>query len=426
MADPDSGGLARRVSEPTNPAGEPAAISRPNLIPFAGAALLFAIALLWATTRNDFQDFFIYRIGSVIALKGETPYDVPKVREFVAAQYPDPEPKFDSLVRNCGYFPPPLALVLYAPFAAVPWPVAKVLWAVATLLAAVAVTKLPDLFRRPGDPPRPAAGFWQFFPVVLALNTMTIAIVVVGQTTLVFIAAVAAGQWCFERKREVLGAFLWSIPFIKPHLALPLILLAWYLGGWRRAGLVLAFVAALNLLGAWMVGPNPVAELRTYFAYVPSAHKEVLYNRAELNPQISSWNRLWFAYTGRLVELTIVTTVAGYLVWFGLVAGRCALAKEMPSPAWAACAAVAGGLLCCQVLGYELLLFTVAVPWLRDLWAAGYRVRVALGVALIVFEFFVTPSVFQAVGLESVRPLGVALFAALVLAGPVDPRPRAT
>ncbi|HUR55167.1 MAG TPA: glycosyltransferase family 87 protein, partial [Gemmataceae bacterium] len=367
-------------------------------------------------------DFFIYRIGAVIALKGETPYDVPKVRALVAEQYPDPEPKFDSFVNNCGYFPPPLALVLYAPYALLPWPAAKLLWAATTLFAAWAVTKLPGLFRRPGEPAPPVTGFWQFVPILLVLNTMTIAIVVVGQTTLVFIAAVAAGQLCFERKREVLGAFLWSIPFVKPHLALPLILLAWYLGGWRRAALVLGVVGALNLIGAAMIGSDPVTSLRAYFDYVPSAHKEVLYNRAELNPQIASWNRLWFAYTGNLVELTIVTTVAGYLVWFGLVAGRCALANEMPSPSWAACAAVAGGLLCCQVLGYELLLFTIAVPWLRDLWAAGYRQRVGLAILLIVFEFFVTPSIFTPIGLESARPLGVALFALLVLSGPVNPR----
>jgi hypothetical protein len=109
-------------------------------------------------------------------------------------------------------------------------------------------------------------------------------------------------------------------------------------------------------------------------------------------------------------------------VWFGLVGARCALANEKPSPAWAACAAVAGGLLCCQVLGYELILFTIAVPWLRDLWAAGYRVRVGLATALIAFEFFVTQSIFVPLGLESTRPLGVALFGLLVLVGPVNPR----
>ena len=394
---------------------------RPNLIPLAGVVLLYLYAMMIAVASNNFQDFFIYRVGAVIALKGETPYDVPKVRALVAEQFPDPDAQPDSLVNNCGYFPPPLALVLYLPFAAVPWPAAKLLWAATTLFAAWAVTKLPGLFLRPGEPAPPVAGVWQFVPIVLVLNTMMIAVVVVGQTTLVFVAAVAAGQLCFERGRNALGSLLWAIPFIKPHLALPLILLAWYIGGWRRAALVLGCVAVLNLIGAAMVGPDPITALRAYFDYVPNAHKEVLYNRAELNPQIASWNRLWYAYTGQLVELTIVTTVAGYAVWFGLVAGRCALAAEWPSPSWAASAAAAGGLLCCQVLGYELLLFTLAVPWLRDLGAAGYRWRVGLGVGLIVFEFFVTQSIFKPIGLESTRPLGVALFALLVLVGPINP-----
>ena len=73
--------------------------------------------------------------------------------------------------------------------AAVPWAVAKLLWAATLLFAAWAVTKLPGLFLRPGQVAPPTTGFWQFLPIVLVFNTMTITIVLVGQTTLVFLAA---------------------------------------------------------------------------------------------------------------------------------------------------------------------------------------------------------------------------------------------
>ena len=55
-------------------------------------------------------------------------------------------------------------------------------------------------------------------------------------------ACVAAGLLCFERGRPYLAAVLWAIPFVKPHLAIPLIPLAWYLGGWRPAALLVALV----------------------------------------------------------------------------------------------------------------------------------------------------------------------------------------
>jgi hypothetical protein len=328
-------------------------------------------------------------------------------------------------VNNCGYFPPPLAILVYAPFALVPWPAAKVGWAVVTLFAALTVARLPDQFRRRGDPPGGQSLVWWLVPVALVLNPLAIATVVVGQTSLLFVGCVAAGQWCFERGRLWAGAALWAVPFVKPHLALPLILLAWYLGGWRRAAAVLAVVAGLNLLGATVAGGSPLA-LKDYLDYVPVAHKEVLYNRAELNPQITSWNRLLFSLGGPLVELTVVTTAAGYLVWFGLVAGRCAAAGERPSPAWAVAAAAVGGMLCCQVLGYETLALALTVPLIRDLFAAGWRVRGTLAVLLLLLQQIPREPLgpLGPLGIDFHRPLGVALFAALLLVGPVAPKPR--
>ena len=56
--------------------------------------------------------------------------------------------------------------------------------------------------------------------------------------------------------------------FVKPHVALPLIPLAWYLGGWRRAAGLVAVVAALTLVGATLAGGSPLF-LRDYLAFLP-------------------------------------------------------------------------------------------------------------------------------------------------------------
>ena len=43
------------------------------------------------------------------------------------------------------------------------------------------------------------------------------------------------GESAYQAGWRRLAGLLWAIPFCKPHLALPLVPLAWYLGGWRRA-----------------------------------------------------------------------------------------------------------------------------------------------------------------------------------------------
>jgi hypothetical protein len=419
---------AQKPTQPTPlPEGRGTSDSRlPALLPFVAAGLLLLIALHYARNPDLNRDLFIYRLGAVLGAHGDWPYDVPKVRKIVAEQFPDPDPKPDSFVNNNGYFPPPLAIVVYLPFAMLPWEVAKVAWSVVMFLAALMVARLPGAFREPGAPPDDNSLVWRAVGVMLVLNYVSVAIIAVGQTPLLFVGCVVAGQWCFDRGGRAglwLGALLWAVPFVKPHLALPLIPLAWYLGGWKRAAALVVMVGALNLLGATLAGGSPL-KLKDYLDYVPTAHKEVVYNRAEMNPQITSWNRLLFSLGGPLVELTIVTTVAGYLVWGGLVLGRCAAAGERPSRAWALAATAVGGMLCCQVLGYETLGLVLTVPWLRELFATGRRWQGIAGCLLLLLQQF-SRETFEPIGIDFHRSLGVMLFAVLVLIGPVAPKPRA-
>lgn len=398
-------------------------------VPVVAAFLFFAFALLQAVKTDHARDFFIFRLGAELAARGQNPYDVPKVQARVAGHYTADDAK--EFRENCGYFLPPLALLAFLPFAVLPWAAAKVAWAVANGLAAYFIARLP-LMLRPADSPPPGVLVWAVAPVVLVLNPLTLAIVFVGQFTVVFVGCVAAGLLAFERGKPYLAALVWTLPFVKPHLAIPLIPLAWYLGGWRPAAALVALVGVLNLAGAWVAGGSPLF-LKDYFEYLPTAREVVAYNRVEMNPTITSWNRLLYAAGGPLVELGAVGIVAGYLVWFGLAVGRCAVGNVVPSAAWAAAVCAAGGVLCAQVLVYELLFLAVAVPWTRDLFASGHRPRGWLAVGLLAFQ--IVPLTIAQVaphraviglGFTAYHSFGVALFALLVLAGPVAPREAAS
>ena len=393
--------------------------------PFLAALLLFAFALTQAGRTDTFPDFFIYRLGAQLAARGENPYSIPKVREHVAVQFPGDSAR--EFVDNCGYFLPPLAILVFLPFAALPWAAAKVAWAAAVGVAGFFIAKLPVLAESPderpgtaGDNSAPPVPVWLLWvvPLVLVGNKLTLEVVRVGQFTPVAVGCVAAGLWAFGWNRWAVGAALWVVPFVKPHLALPLVPLAWVLGGWRPAALLVALVGGLNLAGAWLAGGSPLF-LRDYFDFLPTARDAVAYNRVELNPEILSWNRLLFAAGGPLIELGIVGVLAGYLMWFGLVVGRCAMAGARPSAAWAVAASAVGAVLCAQALAYEALFLLLVVPWVRDLFAAGDRVRGSLAVALLALHM-IPYRVMSDIGIEVHHPLGVVLLAALVLAGPTS------
>lgn len=384
-----------------------------NRAALAAAGLVFAFALLRALAFNSQPDLFIYRLGAELGLRGESPYDIAVIRKAVADQFPDPDAGPDSFVNNCGYFLPPAAVLVYAPLTPLPWRDAKVVWAFICGLAAFALTKLPRLF---GAPPSESAVWTVLVPVLLVVNFLTLAIIQVGQSTLLVVGCIALGQLCFEKGRPLPGVLLWSVAFIKPHLALPLLPLAWYLGGWKRAAGLILVVALENVLGAILISGTPLV-LRDYLDFLGSGHKAVVFNLAERNYEITSWNRLLFISTGKLIEQTAPITLAGYLIWFGLLIGRCALGNVRPTVAWAAAAAAAGSVFCPQVLGYEVLMLALAVPWIRELAAADRKLPAALAALLLIAELVPFP-VMESIGITIHRPLAVALFALLVLAFP--------
>ena len=428
---------ARRTAPPTcSPLIPPALLA---YLPAALAAgVVFAVALYQGLATKNPRDFFIFRLGAQFVLRGENPYDLQAFQQQVAAAYPEGDASTREFVTNCGYFLPPQTLVVFLPLAAVPAPLAAVGWAVALGAAAFCVARLPDRLRQDGSPP---LGFLARYvaPLVLVLNPLTLVVVVLGQMTLLSAGCVAAGLWCIERRRPYLAAVLWVLPFMKPHVALPLLPLLWYLAGWRPAVLLLVLVAAMNLLGATLVGGSPLF-LVDYVDALSAAHKTVMYNRVESNPRIVSWNGLLYAAGGPIVEQTVVTTLTGYLIWFGLAVARVAVAGVRPPTAWIVAVAAVGSVFCPQVLVYELFLLVLLAPWLRDLFAsvvvslrettphaerADYTEQFASGhrfvgwlAIVLLAEQLIPPQVMIRLGFNIPPSLGIALLAALVLVGP--------
>ncbi len=324
---------------------------------------------------NHHQDLFIYRAGALLGLRGGSPYDQAALVELVRNQYPGD----DALAENCGFFLAPQAVVVFAPFAALPWPVAKAAWSLLSFgLAGLAVWKLPAFTTSPEW----ARRFVPLAAVGFLLNPTALMGMPVGQTSLLFFACIVLGESAYQSGWRRLAGLLWAVPFCKPHLALSLIPLAWYLGGRRRAVELVVWVGVLNLLGGLLSTGSPLL-LRDYLHHLAAAHKAVIFNRVGLNFQITSWNRLLFGWTGTEIDLSAATTLAGYAAWSALVLGRVWFAGQRPTAAWATAVAAVGALLCCQVLAYELVLLGLVVPHVFNLAAAGRRGWVLVFLSLL-------------------------------------------
>ncbi|OWK44985.1 glycosyltransferase family 87 protein [Fimbriiglobus ruber] len=420
---------------------------RAPLLVAAIALSAVALNLRPAFFDNDFEDLFIYRAGAGLGLKGESPYRTEAISALVAGQYPN----YTSFIENCGFFLSPVAIVVFAPFAGLPWPAAKLAWSLLCFGgAALAVWKLPAFAADDGR----ADGWPRLGRLAVACallwNPTTYISMVVAQTPLFLFTCVVLGEAAYRAGWRRAAGLLWACAFIKPHLALPLLPLAWFLGGWRRAAEVVAWVGGLTLLGCWVSTGSPWLTV-DYLEYLDAWHKQVLFNRAELNPQITSWNRLLIATGNPVVELSTKTTLAGYVVWAALVAARVRVASGLtpapllavitigtlavagivsgtlvgyaicgacgvaqlwtagsrPTRAWALAAAAAGSLVCCQVLGYEMVLLGLTAPHVLDLIAARrWGAAAVLGSGLMISS--ITHDAFQTATEIARLPPGVA------------------
>jgi hypothetical protein len=233
---------------------------------------------------------------------------------------------------------------------------------------------------------------WAFIVLVVWLNPITMPSMIVGQTSLLFLGCLALGQYTFENDSPRLGCFLWSILFLKPHIALPFFVLAWVLGGWRRAAGIALAVFLWNVLGGLIVTGSLEGSyrlFRVYLEFVGAGHKTVIYNLVGENFQIPSWNRIIAATGGPAIDLTIWMTLAGFATWGLLIVGRLrlsgTLSRDRLDPAYLVAVTAVGAIFFAQVLANEMLLLGLLAPLILQHFDAGRKRDAYALIAILLF-----------------------------------------
>jgi len=316
--------------------------------------------------ENEHHDLFIYTSGARLALKGETPYNIDAIHEMVAQQYPDDE----VIQNNSGFFLSPQALLVLAPFASLPWMAGKAAWCTVmfclTLLTAWQLIRLTEETLHP----------WLAFSIAMwvAFNWMTMAIYNVGQTGLLMLSCITLGEVLWRSGWKRFSAILWAVAFIKPHIAIALIPLAFALDGWKRALEVAFWAGVLNLITGLVFFGKPLFIL-DFVKFVEQGHQTVEFNRLVLNKQILSWNRIYFSLGGEGFEMGITRTFLGFLIVSVVVFIRQRIAGEY-SRQWLLACAGGSMVVCCQVLACELTALFLALPYLaQNLVSPSWRSR---------------------------------------------------
>ncbi len=335
---------------------------------FLATLFVILIAGFWsgriALLENHQEDLWIYSSGSYFGFQGLTPYNTEQMHARVAERWGG-DPNLDG---NNGFFLSPLAMLVFAPFAFVPWTFAKVLWCASMIAIGIAAAwSLRTISAR-----QLPHGFTAIAVLAIFLNPLGMFVLVVGQTPFMILGFVVLGQVAYARGYTRIGCCLWGLAFFKPHIALPLLPLAWAISGWRRAWEVAIWAGALNVLAGIVTLGDPLF-LREYLAYLPQGHKAVEFNRVELNQQITSWNRQIIAHGGPIFELGAIGTLGGYAVVLFLVAARGYWSSRRVRPSWLFAMAASSATICCQLLPYELVLLALALPYMAELYLSGNR-----------------------------------------------------
>ncbi|MCE9561940.1 MAG: DUF2029 domain-containing protein [Planctomycetes bacterium] len=307
------------------------------------------------------QDFCIFHAGVGLAWNFTSPYDLGLV-ETTVSQRLGIEGGFP-----CGFFLPPLSFVVLAPFAILPWPIAEIAWVATLLLGALASGSLAWTFGRQG----PQRG-WGVIVATVLLCPLVQRSISLGQSGLFICACVALGQWAFERRRPLLGSLLWGLTGLKPQLALPLLVAAGFVGGWRRSAGIGAVIALLWTFGTMLIG-EPLGVTVRYAEFLRESHKTVGFNRIT-NDQIVSWNRLVVAVGGPAIELGSVGVVVGVCAALGFIWWLRIHRQPQPPESWTLAVCVAWGLFTAGPLGYDLVLLTLMAPYLFRLHDRGYDI----------------------------------------------------
>jgi len=197
--------------------------------------------------HGNWDDLAQYYSSSRTWLRGENFADPNK---FVAMWRDEVGSTLDPKTVRVHISPPPGALVIFAPIAALPWPVAKAVW-LFVLLASFAVTvwSLMKVARFSVHESRGIA----FIAACLALAPFHTGIASANQTIFV-VGCCAAGIWAADRKSDVWAGVLFGLACsLKPHIAVFLVLYYLLRGRWRLFGTAVALTVLLvAIAAAWM------------------------------------------------------------------------------------------------------------------------------------------------------------------------------
>lgn len=208
---------------------------------------------------SDFNDFISPYIQTKAWMQGLDPYSP---RNLVAL-WPEGLQRFDFLTKDLAdgslilkrgiptaY--PPTALVLLAPFAALPYRVAHTVWLLISLLACVAAVFALAFV---AHFQRAEKRTYLFFAIAFALAPFHTGLAA-GSIVIVAVGACAVAVWAAARNRDFAAGILLAVATgLKPQIGLPFVLFYFLRRRFRLAGIAVTLVAILavaSLLFLWM------------------------------------------------------------------------------------------------------------------------------------------------------------------------------
>ncbi len=226
------------TSKPANPMYTGGRVVLWILLLAAGAEFIVRAPLRYLHPTN-WSDLTQYYASSRIWLRGQNFADP---ENFAALWHNEVGETLSAGTARMHIAPPPGALVLFAPIAALSWPAAKLVW-LAVLLAAFAVT-VWSLLETVGFAPREPRTI-AFIAGCLALAPFHTGIASANQTIMV-VGFCAAGIWAASTERDLIAGLLFGAACsLKPHIGAFLVLYYLLQRRWRLVLTAIVFTVAL-------------------------------------------------------------------------------------------------------------------------------------------------------------------------------------
>jgi hypothetical protein len=237
----------------------------------AAAALVAGLNVSSPRTHVHFYDGRFFSVAACMFVEGESPYDLERFRarlRDIAERHPDSGAELHAEIDSYAY--PPASLIVFAPLGLLDYTVARQLFTLLNvLLMPVAAWLIVESF---GAANAARQGALAIAAVVVGLLHYSFPVtVLIGQTDIVVLVALAGTLLALQRRSVVVAAACAAVAMIKPQMTvLPILALIMRERAWREGVILLGAVALANLLAV-------------LFIYHPGLPREMLdaliYNR---------------------------------------------------------------------------------------------------------------------------------------------------